>query len=63
LTIERVSADPEIMGGAPCVAGTRIPVATIIGRLAEGSPAEEILSDYPQLNPDDLHACLLWVSR
>ena len=49
-------ADPEIMGGVPCVAGTRIPLSTILGLLWEGVTPAEILGYYPQLVIDDVHA-------
>lgn len=54
----RIISDHRIMGGVPCVRGTRIPVATIIGRLADGQTIEDILADYPQLSVDDVRAAL-----
>lgn len=54
----RVVADHRIMGGVPCVRGTRIPVATIVGLLAQGQSVEQILADYPQLVADDVQASL-----
>lgn len=54
----RVVADHHIMGGVPCVRGTRIPVATIVGLLAQGRSVQQILTDYPQLVPDDVQASL-----
>jgi uncharacterized protein (DUF433 family) len=50
------------MGGVPCVAGTRIPVAVIISRLTHGSTTEELLTDYPHLHPDDIRACLYYAN-
>jgi uncharacterized protein (DUF433 family) len=44
----RVVADHRIMGGVPCIRGTRIPVATIVGLVAAGRSVDEILADYPQ---------------
>lgn len=55
---ERIIADPEIMGGVPCVKGTRIPVATILRCLRGGMTAESIIGDYPKLTPADIDACL-----
>lgn len=46
------------MGGVPCVAGTRIPVATVVSMLAEGSPVSEVLSDFPQLTTEAVSAAL-----
>jgi uncharacterized protein (DUF433 family) len=46
------------MAGVPCIRGTRIPVATVIGMLAEGISEAEILGDYPQLSIEDLREAL-----
>ena len=54
----RVSVDHTIMGGVPCVRGTRIPVATVVGMIAEGMTVDEIISDFPQLAPDDIQDSL-----
>lgn len=55
--MDRVAIDHRIMGGVPCVRGTRIPVATILGLLGEGLPAADVLTLYPQLVLDDVLAC------
>lgn len=52
-----VVADHRIMGGVPCVRGPRIPVATIVGFLAQGRTVEQILANYP-LVTDDVKASL-----
>ena len=54
----RILADHRIMGGVPCVRGTRIPVATIVGLIAEGQTVEEILDGYPTLVAEDIRAAL-----
>ena len=54
----RIVADHRIMDGVPCIRGTRIPVATVVGRLAQGLSVTEILADYPQLSADDVRASL-----
>ncbi len=46
------------MGGVPCIAGTRIPVATIIGLIAAGLSGDEVLTEYPQLDVADVRAAL-----
>ena len=51
------------MGGVPCVAGTRIRVATVVGLLANGLTADEILAEYPQLSIADVRACLGYAAR
>jgi len=58
MAIDRIAIDHETMGGVPCIRGTRIPVSTIIGRLAEGSTRDDILADYPQLSGADIDAAL-----
>lgn len=58
MAFERISVDPQIMAGVPCVRGTRIPVTTIVGMVAEGMSVEEILHDYPQLEGEDVREAL-----
>lgn len=55
---ERITVDPAKMRGAPCIRGLRIPVATVIGQLAAGRTADEILADFPDLEADDIPAAL-----
>lgn len=54
----RVVADHRIMGGVPCIRGTRIPVATVVGLLAQGRTIEDIVIDYCVLTVEDVHAAL-----
>ena len=56
--LERISADPEILHGNPCIKNTRIPVHLIVSLIAEGAKEEEILSDYPSLSREDISAAL-----
>lgn len=58
MAIDRIIIDHTIMGGVPCIRGTRIPVSVIIGRLADNSSRETILADYPQLSGEDIDAAL-----
>lgn len=60
---ERISIDHRIMGGVPCVAGTRIPVATIIGLLGQGFEADDVIEEYPTLTREDILACLRFAAR
>ena len=46
--MDRIVADPKIMGGVPCIRGTRIPVATIAGLLAEDVTVQDMLEHYPR---------------
>jgi uncharacterized protein (DUF433 family) len=59
----RITVDHQIMGGVPCVAGTRIPVATVVGLVANGLTTGEIIAEYPQLTTADLQACLGYAVR
>lgn len=50
----RITFDPQIMGGRACIRGMRIPVSVIVSQLAHGATHVEILSDYPDLEEEDL---------
>lgn len=58
----RITVDPARMGGVPCIRGLRIPVATVVALLAEGAVEEEILSDYPDLEPEDIREALRYAA-
>ena len=58
MTLQRISIDHQIMGGVPCVSGTRVPVAAVIGLMAEGVAPTDVLVHYPQLVIQDVLACL-----
>lgn len=58
--LKRITADPEIFGGKPIIRGMRISVELILSLLAQGESVEEILADYPDLEPDDIRACLAY---
>ena len=55
---ERISSDPEILRGKPCLNGTRIPVALVLGYLAAGRDAAAILREFSDLKTEDVSACL-----
>ena len=55
---ERITVDPNQMGGVPCIRGLRIPVATVLRMLAGGMTEHEILGDYPDLQNEDIRECL-----
>ncbi len=59
---ERITIDPAKMRGVPCIRGLRIPVATVIGQLAAGRTADEILTDFPDLEADDIPAALAYAA-
>jgi uncharacterized protein (DUF433 family) len=58
MAFKRISADPRIMGGVPCIRGTRIPVAMIVRAVADGTPVERLLEEYPQLTDADVREAL-----
>lgn len=58
MALQRISVDPQIMGGVPCIRGTRIPVATIVRTVADGTTSDELLGKYPQLSADDIREAL-----
>ena len=55
---ERITTDPLILRGKPCVKGTRIPAALVLGYLAAGKDTAAILHEFPDLQPEDVIACL-----
>jgi uncharacterized protein (DUF433 family) len=58
--LKRITANPEIFGGKPIIRGMRISVELILSLLAQGETKEDILADYPDLERDDLRACLAY---
>ena len=60
--IERVTFDPTIMGGKPCIRGMRVTVGMILGMLGAGHSAERILELYPYLEAEDIRAALIFGS-
>lgn len=61
--LDRITVDPEICHGKPTVRGLRYPVSMILELLAGGMKPEEILADYPDLEPEDITACLAFAAR
>ncbi len=57
---ERISIDPKVCHGRPCIKGTRIWVSLVLDFLASGSTKEEILAEYPQLLAEDVQACIAY---
>jgi uncharacterized protein (DUF433 family) len=55
---ERITVDPAVMGGRPCVRGLRVSVGTVVGLVAAGRTNAEILALYPYLESDDIRAAL-----
>jgi uncharacterized protein (DUF433 family) len=61
--IDRIIANPKILGGKPIIQGTRLSVEFILELLASDVSEEEILEDYPHLTREDIHACLKYAAR
>lgn len=60
--LSRITFDPQVMGGKPCIRGLRVTVGTIIGLIASGATPEEILDDYPYLEREDITAALSYAA-
>jgi len=66
---DRITFDPQIMGGRASIRGMRIPVSVIVGQIAHGATFDEILADYPDLEPEDVRHAVryaawpTWVSH
>jgi uncharacterized protein (DUF433 family) len=63
MTFERITTNPEMLGGAPCIRGLRVPVATVVGMVADGMTVEEILADFPYLEADDISEALRYAAE
>jgi len=61
--IERITVNPQILGGKPIIRGTRISVEFILDLLASDVSEEEILEDYPHLTRSDIQSCLKYAAR
>ena len=61
-TLDRITFNPEIMGGKPCLRGLRVTVGTVVGLVATGRKREEILKLYPYLEPADIDQALAYAA-
>ena len=59
----RITVNSDQMGGVPCIRGLRIPVATVVGMIADGMKEAEILKAYPDLEPADIHEVLQYAAE
>jgi len=59
---ERITFDPQILGGRACIRGMRIPVSVIVGQLAHGASAAEVLAGYPDLDAEDVRQALAYAA-
>lgn len=58
--LRRILINPEICFGKPCIKGHRIRVSLILDFLASGMTVDEVLKEYPQLQPEDIYACIAY---
>lgn len=63
MTFTRITVRPDQMGGVPCVRGLRIPVATVVGMVADGMSESEIVSAYPDLEAEDIRAAMHYAAE
>ncbi len=63
VTFRRITVRPDQMGGVPCIRGLRIPVATVVGMIADGMPEAEVLEAYPDLEAEDIREALRYAAE
>ena len=63
MALDRVTQNDNQVGGVPCIRGLRIPVATVVGMVAEGMSNQEILDAYPDLEADDIREALAYAAE
>jgi uncharacterized protein (DUF433 family) len=62
MTLDRITFDPQIMGGKPCVRGMRMPVSVVLKLMAGGMSKQQILDDYPYLQAEDIDQCMQYAA-
>jgi uncharacterized protein (DUF433 family) len=60
--LTRITFNPEVMGGKPCIRGMRVTVGTIVGLVATGKTVDEVLADYPYLEQEDILEALSYAA-
>ncbi len=60
--LDRITFDPQVMGGKPCLRGIRVTVGTIVGLVAAGHSKQEILKAYPYLESEDIRQALAYAA-
>jgi len=63
MTFERITTDPDVMGGLRTIRGLRIPGATVVAMVADGMSTEEIITELPDLTPEDVREALLYAAQ
>ena len=62
VAFDRITADPDRMGGVPCIRNLRMPVATVVGMVADGMTTDEILAEHPDLEAEDVRQALKYAA-
>ena len=60
--LDRITQDPNIMGGRPCIRGMRVTVGMIVGQIGAGRTSSELLEEYPYLENEDIQQALLYAA-
>ncbi|HLZ93516.1 MAG TPA: DUF433 domain-containing protein [Candidatus Acidoferrum sp.] len=60
--LDRITQDPDVMGGKPCIRGLRVTVGMLVGQIGAGHTIEEILADYPYLEREDILQALRYAA-
>lgn len=60
--LDRITFNPEVMGGKPCIRGMRVTVGTVVGLMASGHTPEKILNAYPYLESEDIYQALAYAA-
>ncbi|MBI2909064.1 MAG: DUF433 domain-containing protein [Chloroflexi bacterium] len=63
MRFQRITVNPNQTGGVPCLRGLRIPVATVVGMVADRMSEEEILKSFPDLEPEDIREALQYAAE
>jgi uncharacterized protein (DUF433 family) len=63
VTFERITVQPDQMGGVPCIRGLRVPVSAVVGMVADGMTTKEILEAYPDLLVEDIREALRYAAE
>jgi uncharacterized protein (DUF433 family) len=63
MQFDRITHNPAVMGGKPCIRGLRVTVGTVVGLLATGTTRERILQGYPYLEAEDIDAALTYAEK
>lgn len=63
MSFERITVDPQVMGGLPCIRGLRIPVATVVAMVADGMSTNEVITELPDLTREDVSEALHYAAE